>query len=138
MFVPKKSKFKKQQKGKAFNRVVAPIVLNNLTTGNIGLRAVECGRLSSKQLESVYKIINKIIKKTGRLVLKTFPQTPISKKPIEIRMGKGKGSVDHWVSKIQPGFLICELEVKSFLLAVKALQSAQLRISFKTKITYQN
>jgi len=138
MFVPKKSKFKKQQKGKSFNRVVAPILLNNLKTGSIGLRALQFGRLNSKQMESIYKIINKTIKKTGKLILKVFPQTPISKKPIEIRMGKGKGNIDHWVSKIKSGSLICELEVNSSLIAIKALQLAQLRIPFKTKITYQN
>lgn len=137
MFTPKKSKFKKQQKGKAFNRVISPIVLNNLQTGSIGLRAIEFGRLTSKQVEAIYKIINKTIKKTGRLVLKVFPQTPISKKPIEIRMGKGKGSVDHWVCKIKSGSLICELEVNSSLTAIKALRLAQLRIPFKTKIIYQ-
>lgn len=138
MFIPKKFKFKKQQKGKAFNRVVAPILLNSIQNGSIGLRAIEFGRLTSKQVEAVYKIINKTIKKTGRLVIKVFPQTPISKKPIEIRMGKGKGSVDHWVAKIKSGSLICELEVNSRFIAIKALQLAQLRIPFKTKIVYQN
>lgn len=137
MFTPKKSKFKKQQKGKAFNRVITPTILNNLQMGSIGLRALEFGRLNSKQLEAVSKIINKTIKKTGRLVLKVFPQTPISKKPIEIRMGKGKGGVDHWVSKIRSGCLLCELEVNSRLIAIKALRLAQLRIPFKTKIIYQ-
>lgn len=137
MFIPKKSKFKKYQKGKAFNRVTTPILLNNLQIGSIGLRAIEFGRLTSKQVEAIFKIINKTIKKTGRLVLKVFPQTPISKKPIEIRMGKGKGSVDHWVSKVKSGSIICELEVNSHLTAIKALQLAQLRIPFKTKIIYQ-
>ena len=137
MFIPKKSKFKKHQKGKAFNRVTTPILLNNLQIGSIGLRAIEFGRLTSKQVEAIFKIINKTIKKTGRLVLKVFPQTPISKKPIEIRMGKGKGSVDHWVSKVKSGSIICELEVNSRLTAIKALQLAQLRIPFKTKIIYQ-
>ena len=137
MFIPKKSKFKKHQKGKAFNSVTTPILLNNLQIGSIGLRAIEFGRLTSKQVEAIFKIINKTIKKTGRLVLKVFPQTPISKKPIEIRMGKGKGSVDHWVSKVKSGSIICELEVNSHLTAIKALQLAQLLIPFKTKIIYQ-
>jgi len=137
MFIPNKSKFKKCQKGKAFNRVTAPLLLNNLQIGSIGLKAIEFGRLTSKQVEAIFKIINKTIKKTGRLVLKVFPQTPISKKPIEIRMGKGKGSVDHWIAKVKSGSIICELEVNSRLTAIKALQLAQLRIPFKTKIIYQ-
>lgn len=137
MFIPKKSKYKKQQKGKSFNKIVSPILLNNIQTGSLSLRALEFGRLTSKQVEAVYKIISKTLKKTGRLVLKVFPQTPISKKPIEIRMGKGKGNVDHWISKIKSGSVICEIEVSSKLRGLKALQLAQIRIPFKTKIMYQ-
>jgi len=137
LFIPKKYKFKKQQKGKSLNKTLAPLSLNKLTTGLIGLKALSFGRITSKQLESVYKIITKSIKKSGRLILRIFPNTPITKKPIEIRMGKGKGNVDCWVARIKPGTLLCEIETDMLFLARRSLKLAQLRISLKTKIVVE-
>ena len=138
MFIPRQKKYKKQQKGNPLNKITSYLELNNLKFGSLGLKAIDFGRISSKQLESMYQSINKIVKKNGRIILKVFPQMPVSKKPIEVRMGKGKGNVDHWVSKIKAGSILCELETKNVSLAIKALNLAKLRLPFKTKIFFQN
>lgn len=94
LFVPNDSKFKKRQKGKKLNTIAGINSLNALKFGNIGLKAVETGHLNSKQIISIRQTINKIIKKKGKLIINIFPNTQISKKPLEVRMGKGKGNVD--------------------------------------------
>jgi large subunit ribosomal protein L16 len=137
MLSPRKTKFKKQQKGKSFNRINSTSVeLNLLNFGSIGLKALAPGRLTSKQIEAVRQSINKVIKKQGRLKINIFPDTPISKKPIEVRMGKGKGGVDHWVFKVKPGFVLYEIETAFLSLAIKALEAGQIRLPIKTRIIF--
>ena len=82
------------------------------------------------------KEYNKQIKKLGRLKVNIFPHTPISKKPIEVRMGKGKGNVDHWIFKVKPGFILYEIETIFIPIAIKALQRGQVRLPIKTKIIF--
>lgn len=135
--IPRQHKYKKQQKGRFCNKVNQVFELNNLKFGSFGLKSIDFGRLNSKQIESMYQSINKLIKKNGRIILKIFPHIPISKKPIEVRMGKGKGNVDHWVAKIKFGTLLCEIETSFTALALKALRLAQMRLPIKTKIYYQ-
>jgi len=135
-FIPNRSKFRKHQKGRAFNRINKNIEFDQLKFGSIGLKSLDFGRLNSKQIESVRQSVNKVIKKSGRTIIHAFPDTAVSKKPVEVRMGKGKGSVDHWVFKVRPGFLLCEVESNSFVLAVKALKNAQTRLPMKTKIIF--
>ena len=94
LFIPKKTKFKKKQKGKRLNTITNITSLFKFNFGNIGLKAIECGHLTSKQINAIKQTINKIIKKKGKLKINIFPNTPISKKPLEVRMGKGKGNVD--------------------------------------------
>jgi large subunit ribosomal protein L16 len=137
MLSPRKTKFKKQQKGKSFNRINSTSVeLNLLNFGSIGLKALAPGRLTSKQIEAVRQSINKVIKKQGRLKINIFPDTPISKKPIEVRMGKGKGGVDHWVFKVKPGFVLYEIETAFRSLAIKALEAGKIRLPIKTRIIF--
>lgn len=136
MLFPKKKKFKKQHKGKNFKVVNQVFELNRLNFGSIGLKSISVGRLTSKQIEAMRQSINKIIKRSGRLIITIFPDTPISKKPIEVRMGKGKGNVSHWVSKIKSGTLLCEVETSSIQLGLKALKLAQYRLPIKTKILF--
>lgn len=131
---PRKQKFKKEHKGKSFNKITKPIALNVLPLGSFGLKAMDSGRLNSNQISTMVKSINKIIKKTGRLILRVFPHTPVSKKPIEVRMGKGKGNVDHFIAKIKAGVTLCEIETVYKTTAIKAFQLAQIRLPFKTKI----
>ena len=134
--IPRKQKYKKQYKGKSFNKIHSVFELNTLKFGSYGLKAITTGRLTSKQIEAMVSSINKIIKKTGRVVLKIFPQTPVSKKPIEVRMGKGKGNVDHFKAKIIAGVILCEVETSSRALALKALSLAQIRLPLKTKLIF--
>lgn len=95
MFTPKTSKYKKQHKGKNFKKVFKIISSTKLRFGLVGLRSIESGKLTSKQMQSMRMCINKIIKKRGKLMFNVFPQTPVSSKPTEVRMGKGKGNVSH-------------------------------------------
>lgn len=134
LFTPKKFKFKKQQKRNNFNKIYSS--LNDKLNSNLYLKAVSFGRITSKQLISIRQTIKKNIKKVGKIQFHIFPQTPISKKPKEIRMGKGKGSVDHWISKIKIGQIICEIKTESFLKGIKALKLASFRLPLKTKIVY--
>ena len=136
MLIPKQKKYKKEQKGKNF-KLISPVVsLDRLKFGSIGLVSLSSGRLTSKQIDSMQQTINKIIKKLGVLRLNIFPDTPISKKPIEVRMGKGKGMVDHWVFKVKSGTLLCEVETSTFSVGVKAIESAKIKLPIKTKLIY--
>lgn len=132
MFIPRNFKFRKQQKGKKFNKILSYNTVKNSTC--LKLKTLSFGRLTSNQLKALKQTINKIIKKRGRVVFKAFPQTPITKKPIEVRMGKGKGAFNHWVAKIRPGCVICYIESEFSLIAKKALNYARTRLPIKTKI----
>lgn len=136
MLISKQKKYKKEQKGKNFKIVNSIAGLDRLKYGSIGLVSLSSGRLTSKQIESMQQTINKIMKKLGFLRLNIFPFTPISKKPIEVRMGKGKGMVDHWVFKVKFGTLLCEVETSSFSVGLLAIKAAQIKLPLKTKIIY--
>lgn len=134
LLIPRKPKFQKQQKGKKFNKINKLLTLKFCKKGSFYLKVMESGRLSSKQLETLYNSLNKYLKKAGKIFLKVFPHTPLTEKPIEVRMGKGKGSVSYWIAKIKAGSIICEI-VSSFpALAIKALVYAQHKLPLKTKI----
>tara|TARA_B110000285_G_C14695214_1_gene410916 strand:- start:158 stop:571 length:414 start_codon:yes stop_codon:yes gene_type:complete len=134
MFIPKQTKYKKQQKGKNFNRITNVYNIDKFNLGSISLKSIDSGRLNSKQIASMRQAIQKIIKKSGRLIVNIFPATPISKKPVEVRMGKGKGNVDHWVFKVTSGIVLCEIETSNPVIGFKAMQAAQFRLPIKTKI----
>lgn len=135
--IPKNSKYKKQQKGKAFNRINSTSnKLYSLNFGSVGLKALSFGRLTSKQVDSVRQSMTKIIKKLGRVKTNIFTDVPISKKPIEVRMGKGKGNVDHWIFKVKPGIVLYEIETDLISIAVKAMEAGQTRLPIKTKIIF--
>jgi len=135
LFIPKSHKFKKYQKGKTLNKITK----NNLYLNYfnlIGLKVLETGRITSKQLSSAKQAINKRIKRTGKVIVSIFPQHPISKKPKEIRMGKGKGSINHWVCKVTAGTILFEIKSSLTASCLKALKSAQIRLPLKTKIIF--
>ena len=134
MLIPKKSKYLKQQKGRAFNKISNNTNLHELKVGCAGLKALQPGRLTSKQLLAVRQTLNKLIKKKGKIFINIFPHTPITNKPIKVRMGKGKGNVDHHICKIKPGNVLCEIQSNSLNLAIKALNQAQVKIPFLTKL----
>jgi large subunit ribosomal protein L16 len=130
---PKKTKFDKSFKGKAINRIISKNSYNQSHTGTIILKALMSCRLTSKQIEILYITINKVLKRSGTIHIPIFPNTPVSKKPNEIRMGKGKGAVDHWVCRILAGTIICEIETNSINKALKAITYAKFRFPVKIR-----
>lgn len=134
MFIPNRFKYKKQQKGKKIAKIknsFCKIYKNNNKTY---LKSLQYGHMTVNHLKTLKLQISKNIKKSGRLVFEVFPQTPVTKKPIEVRMGKGKGNVDRWVVKIKPGVILCYIEGNSQYKNIKALRSVQLKLPIKTKI----
>jgi len=107
MLMPKKTKYRKMQKGRM--RGVASRG-NTLNFGDFGLQATECGWLSSRQIEAARIAMTRFIKRTGRIWIRIFPDKPITKKPAETRMGKGKGPPEDWVAVIRPGRILYEME----------------------------
>lgn len=136
VFVPKKVKYLKYHKNKPRNRVFNHNVLETLRTGRLGLKVIQAGWITSKQFESVRQSINKIIKRSGKLVINGFPNLGISAKAEGARMGKGKGSTQYWVFKVRPGFVLFEIATEHMSSGVKALRSAQYRLPVKTRIMY--
>jgi len=134
LFIPSNSKYKKQQKGKTINRVHKENNIFRLKFGSIALKSITSGRITSSEIKTIRQIVNKNIKKQGRLRLNIFSQTPITKKPLEIRMGKGKGNVNHWVCKIKAGAILLEIETEYVAVAIRTLKLVQIRISLNTKI----
>ena len=127
---PNKVKYKKIKKGK----LVKFSYKNNLNFGTIGLKALESGFISARQLESARQAMVRKIKKKGKLWIKIFPNLPITKKPAEVRMGKGKGNVSHWVAKIRGGsvlFEVCGINRKN---AIKAFKTGSAKLPVKTQI----
>ncbi len=138
LLLPRSFKYKKRQKGKNFNKLDNVLTFKNIKFNTIKLISISCGRLTAKQINSMYLCINKIMKKIGQINLKVFPHNPISKKPLEVRMGKGKGNVDHWVFNVKAGFTLCEIKTNFVIQGFKALKLAQIRLPIKTKIFYLN
>jgi len=139
LFAPKKSKFKKYQKGKSFNKIKSTISLESRVSATAKLISLESGRITTKQLIAIRFLIKKSLKRMTLVLFNISPQLAITKKPAEIRMGKGKGSVHHWVSNVRKGALICFLLYKtsSKLKVLSALEKVQIRLPIKTKIVFQ-
>ena len=107
MLMPKKTKYRKQQKGRM--KGVASRG-NRLNFGDFGLQAIQCGWLTSRQIEAARIAMTRFIKRSGRIWIRIFPDKPITKKPAETRMGKGKGAPEDWVAVIRPGRILYEME----------------------------
>ena len=136
MYTPSKTKFKKYQKGKSFNRI--KINKMQLKCGQIGLRSLVSSRVTTKQLMMLYKNIKKKMKKKGRVVISVFPQAPITKKPTEVRMGKGKGSFSFFVARVSAGCTICEVLTPNKVLAIKVLKNVRSKLPLKTRIFFRS
>ena len=136
LFYPKHSKFKKLQKGSLSNTKISITNIKNQCSNSIKIISNEHGKLTTKQLVAMRFLLRKIIKKRGLAIFKIFPQIVVTKKPAGIRMGKGKGSTDHWVCKLPAGTNICEIFFKSKLKRqiVRLLRKVQIRLPIKTKI----
>ncbi|MEW6691653.1 MAG: 50S ribosomal protein L16 [Pseudomonadota bacterium] len=129
MLMPKRTKFRKQFKGK--NRGLAQNG-NEVSFGEFGLKSIERGNLTSRQIEAARRAITRRVKRGGKLWIRVFPDTPITQKPLEVRMGKGKGSVEYWVAKIQPGKMLYEIEGVTEDIAREAFSLAAAKLPVKT------
>lgn len=129
MLQPKRTKFRKQFKGR--NRGLA-LVGNNVSFGEFGLKATTRGRITARQIEAARRAISRHVRRGGKIWIRAFPDKPISKKPLEVRMGKGKGAVEYWVAEIQPGKVLYEMEGVDETLAREALALAAAKLSVRT------
>ena len=129
MLQPKRTKFRKYQKGR--NRGLAQNG-NKVSFGEFGLKAVARCRLTARQIEAARRAMTRHVKRGGKIWIRVFPDTPISTKPLEVRMGKGKGNVDYWVAKIQPGSVLYEIEGVSEEMAREAFSLAAAKLPVKT------
>ena len=128
---PKRTKFRKVQKGRVSGLMVPK---KRLAFGAHGLRVLKAGRITARAIESGRRAISRALNRTGIVFITTFPQTPISRKPNEVRMGRGKGSLDHWSAAVLPGSVIFEIGGVDRDLAHKALKLASAKLPVKTSI----
>lgn len=131
MLQPKRTKFRKVQKGR--NTGLAHRG-STVSFGTIALKSVERGRMTARQIEAARRTISRRVKRGGKIYIRVFPDKPITEKPLEVRMGKGKGSVEYWVSEIKPGKILYEMEGVSEELAREAFTLAAAKLPFKTTI----
>ncbi len=129
MLQPKRTKFRKQHKMR--NRGVA-VRGGKVSFGEYGLKATERGRMTARQIEAARRAMTREMKRAGKVYIRVFPDKPITKKPLEVRMGKGKGSVEYWVAQIQPGRMLFEVEGIPAEVAEKAFSLAAAKLPFKT------
>lgn len=132
MLQPKRTRFRKQMKGK--NRGLAQRG-NKVSFGEFGLKATDRGRITARQIEAARRTITRHVKRGGKLWIRIFPDKPISKKPLEVRMGKGKGAVEYWVALIQPGRMLYEIEGVSEEVAKEAFRLAAAKLPVATTFT---
>lgn len=130
MLSPKKVKYRKQQKGRMRGTARRGSTLN---FGEFGLQAVECGTISSKQIEAARIAMTRHVKRGGKMWIRIFPDKPFTKKPAEVRMGKGKGAPEGWVAVIRPGRILYEMEGIPRELAREALRLAAHKLAVKTR-----
>lgn len=131
MLMPKRTKYRKQQKGRNRGKSFRGA---SLAFGNIGIKALGHGRIDSRQIEAARIAMTRHIKRAGKVWIRVFPDKPLTAKPLETRMGKGKGAVDKWVMNIKPGRIIYEMIGIDEATARDALALAQSKLPFKTKI----
>jgi large subunit ribosomal protein L16 len=130
MLSPKKVKYRKMQKGKMRGTAERG---GRLSFGQFGLQALECGFVSAKQIEAARIAMTRHVKRGGKMWIRVFPDKPISKKPAEVRMGKGKGAPEAWVAVVKPGRILYEMEGVSRELAREALRLAAFKLPVKTR-----
>jgi large subunit ribosomal protein L16 len=129
MLQPKRTKFRKQQKGR--NRGLA-LRGSKVSFGEFGLKALVRGRLTARQIEAARRAMTRKIKRGGKIWIRVFPDKPITKKPLEVRQGKGKGNVEYWVALVQPGKVLYEMEGVPEEVAREAFALAAAKLPFQT------
>ena len=135
MLLPQKTKYRKQFKGRIHGKAKGNFQIN---FGSYGLKALEPERITSRQIESARKAITRHLKRVGRLWIRIFPDVPVSKKPTEVRMGKGKGSVEYWACRVQPGRIMFEVDGVNINEARKAMGLAAAKLPIKCKFVQRN
>ena len=130
MLSPNKMKYRKRMKGKMRGMAKGGTELN---FGQYGLQATECGKISAKQIEAARIAMTRHVKRGGKIWIRIFPDKPITKKPAEVRMGKGKGAVEGWVAVVRPGNMLFEVDGVSESIAQKALRLASAKLPIRTK-----
>ena len=130
MLMPKKVKFRKQQKGKRRGKAWRG---SSLSFGEYGLKVMECGYITDRQIEASRIAMTRFIKRGGKIWLRLFPDKPITKKPAEVRMGSGKGALDHWVAVVRPGKILFEMEGVTRRWPQEAMRLASNKLPLRTK-----
>lgn len=131
MLQPKRTKFRKQHKGRIKGLAKGGTTLN---FGSFGLKAVEPERVTARQIEASRRAITRHMKRAGRVWIRIFPDVPVTAKPTEVRMGKGKGSVDRWVARVKPGRVMFEIDGVPEAIAREALELGAAKLPIKTRI----
>jgi large subunit ribosomal protein L16 len=135
MLMPKKVKFRKQQRGRMTGKAWRG---STLSFGEFGLKALECGWVTNRQIEAARIAMTRFIKRGGKVWIRIFPDKPITKKPPETRMGKGKGAPEAWVCVIRPGKILFEMEGVSMETATEAMRLASMKLSVPTKFVMRH
>jgi len=130
---PGKTKYRKAQKGRIHGNSSTATRLNY---GTYGLKAIKAGRISARQIEAARRALTRFMKRSGRVWIRIFPDIPVSKKPTEVRMGKGKGSVEYWMCRVKPGRIMFEVDGITLDVAKQALDRASAKLPIKTKMIW--
>ena len=131
MLQPKRTKYRKAFKGRISNKAKGGYTLS---FGSYGLKALEPERVTARQIEATRRAVTREMKRQGKVWIRVFPDTPVSAKPIQVRMGKGKGSVDRWVARVSPGRILFEIDGVPDAVALEALRLGAAKLPIKTKI----
>ena len=131
MLQPKRTKFRKQHKGRIHGEAKGGFLLN---FGSYGLKATEPERVTARQIEAARRAITRHMKRQGRVWIRIFPDVPVSAKPVEVRMGKGKGSTDYWAAKVKPGRIMFEIDGVGEVVAREALRLGAMKLPVTTRV----
>ena len=130
MLQPKRTKFRKQHKGRIRGEAKGG---SDLNFGTFGLKALEPERVTARQIEAARRAMTRHMKRQGRVWIRIFPDLPVTSKPVEVRMGKGKGSVDYWACKVKPGRIMFEIDGVAEPIAREALRLAAMKLPIKSR-----
>ena len=131
MLQPKRTKFRKQHKGRIHGEAKGGFLLN---FGSFALKATEPERVTARQIEAARRAITRHMKRQGRVWIRIFPDVPVSAKPVEVRMGSGKGSVDYWAARVHPGRIMFEIDGVSEVIAREALRLGAMKLPVTTRV----
>ena len=131
MLQPKRTKFRKQFKGRIHGEAKGGFLIN---FGSYALKATEPERVTARQIEAARRAITRHMKRQGRVWIRIFPDVPVSAKPVEVRMGKGKGSTDYWAAKVKPGRIMFEIDGVSEVIAREALRLGAMKLPVTTRV----